>query len=276
MSFPYRIRNPRYCFNPDSTERFRVSRSKIDLFTQCKRCFYLDQRHGLARTSLPAFSLNNAVDLLLKKEFDAHRERGTWHPTLKQLDIKLKPFKHEKMDEWRDAMRYGVQYDLPNTTLTIRGGVDDIWVDKDDVLYVVDYKSTAKENDDDVTLDGFWQEAYKRQIEIYQWLLRKNGFEVSNTGYFYYVNGQLGLESFSGKLHFNVKLIPHEGNDDWIDEVLVELYECLTGGVIPDKNPDCEFCGYVDAVSNMLKSQDENSAKSTKGKKSTADIDALF
>src|SRR5680860_1723285 len=150
MAFPYKIRNSRYCFNPKAKERFRVSRSKIDLFLECPRCFFLDQRHGLARVKYPPFTLNNAVDELLKKEFDKHRAQGTWHPVLKENDLRLKPFKHEKMDEWRDAMRCGVQYDLPDTLLTIRGGVDDIWVDGEGVLYVADYQATSKEAGEEV------------------------------------------------------------------------------------------------------------------------------
>lgn len=270
MAFPYKKRDPRYCFNPESTTRFRVSRSKIDLFIECQRCFYLDVRHGLPRTSLPAFSLNNAVDLLLKKDFDKHREHGTWHPTLKQLGLKLKPFAHKDMDAWRDALRAGVQYDLPETTLTIRGGVDDIWVDKDDNLYVVDYKSTAKGSDDEVNIDGFWQQAYKRQVEVYQWLLRKNGFKVSNTAYFYYVNGRLEEEGFGGSLKFNVKVIPYEGNDDWVEETTYELYKCLLSPEIPESNEDCEHCGYVNAVSDMVRSKNERPISKTKETNSEA------
>ena len=36
----------------------------------------------------------------------------------------------------------------------------------------------------------------KRQMEIYQWLLRKNGFKVSDTGYFVYANGITDARSF--------------------------------------------------------------------------------
>lgn len=258
MSFPYKKRNPRYCFDPNSKERFRVSRSKIDLFIECQRCFFLDVRHGLPRTSLPSFSLNNAVDLLLKKDFDKHREKGTWHPTLKQLDLKLKPFAHKEMDAWRDALRAGVQYDLPDTTLTIRGGVDDIWVDKDGLLYVVDYKATAKADDSDVNIEGFWQQAYKRQVEVYQWLLRKNGFEVSNTAYFYYVNGKLDEEGFAGSLKFTVKVIPYEGNDSWVDEIVYKLYECLQSSTVPESSEDCEHCGYIAAVRDVVDSGHED------------------
>lgn len=255
MSFPYRIRNPKYCFHPESKDRFRVSRSKIDLFVECKRCFYLDVRLGIARTSFPAFSLNNAVDLLLKKDFDKHRAGGTWHPTLKKLDLKLKPFDHPQMDAWRDALRAGVQYDLPETTLTIRGGVDDIWVDKDEVLYVVDYKATAKASDSDVNLDSEWQDMYKRQVEVYQWLLRKNNFSVSNTAYFYYVNGQLEEDGFDGQLKFNVKVIPYEGDDSWVDGVVYELYEQLLSPEVPDGSESCEYCGYWKAVADALEAK---------------------
>jgi len=269
MSFPYKIRNPRYCYTPGSKQRFRVSRSKIDLFYECPRCFYLDQRHGVARTSFPSFSLNNAVDLLLKKEFDKHRKAGTWHPMLKEHGLKLKPFDHEKMDEWRDAMRHGVQYDVPDTLLTVRGGIDDIWVDAEGVLYVADYKATAIENNSDVTLDSEWQKMYKRQVEIYQWLLRKNGFTVSDTAYFYYVNGQMSEAGFGGALKFSVKIIPYVGNDDWVESTIHELYECLNSEEIPDSGIDCEYCGYVDAVGAVLDSKNEGGTKKSKKKKAT-------
>lgn len=257
MAFPYKPRNLRYCFNPESKSRFRISRSKIDLFLECPRCFYLDQRHGLARVKYPPFTLNNAVDELLKKEFDKHREKGTWHPVLKENNLRLKPFKHEKMEEWRDAMRYGVQYDMESIPLTIRGGVDDIWVDEDGTLYVCDYKATSKESGEEVNLDSDWQIMYKRQVEIYQWLLRKNGFTVSDIGYFYYVNGQRDVNGLHGQLKFNVKIIAYKGGDSWVDSTIQDLYKCLIRNEIPESGLDCEYCGYVDAVSNMIKSSYE-------------------
>ena len=38
------------------------------------------------------------------------------------------------------------------------------------------------------TLDKEWQNGYKRQMEFYQWLLRKNGFKVSNIGRLFLLN----------------------------------------------------------------------------------------
>ena len=65
----------RHLYDPKSDKPFAINRSKIDLFLECPKCFYLDCRLGLGRTSMPSFSLNSAVDALLKKEFDLLRKQ---------------------------------------------------------------------------------------------------------------------------------------------------------------------------------------------------------
>jgi len=44
-----------------SRQRRQLSRSKIDLFVECPRCFWLDVGQGVRRPSGPPFTLNNAV-----------------------------------------------------------------------------------------------------------------------------------------------------------------------------------------------------------------------
>jgi hypothetical protein len=64
----------------------------------------------------------------------------------------------------------------------------DIWENLEtEELHIVDYKSTSKQGEP--TIESGFGESYKWQMEIYQWLFRKAGFKVSNTGYFLYVNG---------------------------------------------------------------------------------------
>ena len=58
---------------PNSREPFKLSQSKIDLFLECPRCFYLDRRLGVGRPPGFPFALNAAVDTLLKQEFDIYR-----------------------------------------------------------------------------------------------------------------------------------------------------------------------------------------------------------
>lgn len=224
--------------------QFKISRSGIELFVECPCCFYLNNCRGIRRPSMPPFTINKAVDFLLKKEFDIHRAAKTAHPYMERYGIDAVPFQHEMMDEWRENFK-GVQYCHTPTNLLITGAVDDIWVNPKGELLVVDYKATAKESE--ISLDADWQMGYKRQMEIYQWLLRQLGFAVSRTGYFVYCNGRTDKKAFDGKIEFDVVILPYEGNDGWIAGVLAELKKCLDDPKIPEPSLDCEFCGYAQA-----------------------------
>ncbi|KKS75104.1 MAG: hypothetical protein UV46_C0025G0005 [Candidatus Gottesmanbacteria bacterium GW2011_GWC2_42_8] len=240
---PKRLRN---LYDPNSIESFRLSRSRIDNFINCPRCFYLDRRLGIAQPPGYPFSLNSAVDKLLKKEFDIHRAKGTKHPLMENYGIDAKPLAHEKIDEWRDSMRRGIRIQIAGTNVIVTGGVDDVWVNPEGEFIIVDYKATSKE--EEVTIDADWQIGYKRQMEIYQWLFRKNGFQVSDTGYFVYCNGNADREAFDARLEFDIKLIPYIGNDNWVEETIKKAIECLKSDTIPAPGADCDYCRYRKAV----------------------------
>jgi len=192
------------------------------------------------------FSLNSAVDKLLKKEFDIHRADKTPHPLMKIYGIKAIPYQDKNMDKWRDALRGGIEYLHKETNLNITGGIDDIWINPAGELIIVDYKATSK--DGEVTLDADWQIGYKRQMEIYQWLFRKNNYKVSSTGYFVYCNGDTDRKAFDGKLEFNIKLIPYKGNDSWVEGSIKDLYKCLNSNKLPAAGIDCDYCKYREAI----------------------------
>ncbi len=240
-------------FDPSSREPFRISRSKIDLFVDCPRCFYLDQRLGISRTQFPAFTLNNAVDELLKREFDTHRAEGTQHPLMKAYKLDAVPLRDDRMEAWRDALRRGAQRLHEPTNLLVRGGLDDVWVNSKGEFIVVDYKATSKK--DEPTLEGYWQQAYKRQVEVYQWLLRGNTEKVSNTAYFVYVNGKSDLPSFDAKLEFDVILIAYEGDDSWLEPVIEKIAICLKSDNVPDRSEHCEYCGYREIAGKELQAK---------------------
>ena len=230
-------------------KNWKLSRSKIDLFMECPRCFYLDNKLGIKRPPGFPFNLNSAVDALLKKEFDIHRAKNKVHPLLKSYGVDLVPFQHEMMDEWRENFK-GVRFEHEKTGLMITGAIDDVWVDKKGVLYVVDYKSTSK-NEKIEALDQDWQIGYKRQMEIYQWLLRQNGFKVSDTGYFVYCNGITDKEAFDAKLEFEVTLIAYDGNDNWVEKAIIDADKCLKRKKIPKAGKDCDYCDYREGVKKV-------------------------
>ena len=117
-------------------------------------------------------------------------------------------------------------------------------------LIVVDYKATSTRAE--ITLDAEYRQAYKRQMEIYQWLLRRNGFPVSDTGYFVYANGDTDKAAFDGKLEFKVEIVPYTGDDRWVEETIVDAKQCLTG-TIPAPSDACDYCAYREAVSKFEK-----------------------
>ena len=161
------------------------------------------------------------------------------------------PFRHEKMDEWRDSLRRGITCLHPATNFRVTGGVDDVWVKPNGELIIADYKATSKK--DEVGIDADWQDGYKRQMEMYQWLFRQNGFKVSSTGYFVYCNGKTDREAFNSKLEFDISVITYKGNSDWVEPTILAARKCLDSKKIPKANPECDFCKYVEAVSKIGK-----------------------
>lgn len=235
-------------------KNYKMSRSRIDLFLQCPRCFYIDNKLGVARPPGFPFNLNSAVDKLLKKEFDMYRAKKEAHPLMKKYGITAVPFIHPDLDKWRENF-VGVQYVHPKLNLTISGAVDDVWHNDNGELHIVDYKSTSK--DEEVNLDADWQIGYKRQMEIYQWLLRKNGHKVSNTGYFVYCNGNTDKEAFDAKLEFDIKIIPYVGDDSWVEETIIAAHKTLSGETIPKAGDDCDYCRYRDAVKGVVETKEK-------------------
>lgn len=248
MSEYYNAQKTRGIYEPKAVEAFRLSRSKIDLFTQCPRCFYYDRRLGIGRPPGFPFSLNSAVDHLLKLEFDIHRAKGIKHPLMEKYGIDAIPAPHKDLDKWR-ANFTGIQYLHKPTNFLITGAIDDIWINPEGEYIIVDYKATSK--DEDITaLDKDWQDGYKRQMEIYQWIFRQSGFKVSDTGYFVYCNGKKDRKAFDAKLDFDITLIAYKGDDSWVEKTIIEAHKCLNTDKIPNANAACDYCNYIKAINS--------------------------
>ena len=94
-------------------------------------------------------------------------------------------------------------------------------------------------------------------MEIYQWLFRQNGFAVSPTGYFVYVNGKSDAKAFDAKLEFDTCLISYTGSDTWVEPMLFDLKEMLKNDAIPNMGiafggGPCDFCTYRENAGKAL------------------------
>ena len=232
-------------------DKWKLSRSKIDFYIECPRCFYIDNKLGTKRPGMPSFTLNIAVDELFKKEFDTYREAGKPHPIMEKYKIDAVPFKHEYLDTWRDPF-IGLMYKDPETGMIISGGIDDVWQHADGSLIVVDYKATSKEGSITTLADSAWEAQYERQIGVYQWLFEKMGFLVNKTGYFVYANAQKTPDGFHDTLKFETTLIPCTAETTWIPKLLTEIKNCLDKDDYPMSGDKCEYCPYREATGKKL------------------------
>ena len=241
---------------PGQEEPFKISRAKIEDFIRCPRCFVLDSKHGVKRPQSIPFTLNNAVDSLLKKEFDLYRATAEVPPIVAAAGLDLVPFSHPELDKWR-ANFTGIRYTTPDGRFLITGAVDDIWVDRKGVLTVVDYKATGRAEAVKVLGEGGFYNSYRRQLEVYQWLLRKNGFEVSDTAYWLYTTATQKQDGFHNELKFESNLVSHQGSDHWIEGVLDDIYANLNEPEIAGPGDDCDLCRFFEDRANVAEHMGE-------------------
>ena len=255
-------------YDPTSQIPYELSRSAIEKFIRCPACFHLERRRGVKIPSFPPFNLNANTDRLLKMDFDRCRGKLP-HPIMEANGLgHLVPFSHPDLERWRSSLHFGLSsrhlnYRHEATGLLVGGGIDDVWIDrKSEELFVVDYKSTSNQSNDPtrVTLDGRWKQSYKRQAEVYQWVLLKKGFRVSEIAFFVYVdglhkgfNGMIDADPSMATMKFETTVIEYCGDNSWVEPVLFKIKSCLARAITPDHDKDCEYGSYLKAVENATK-----------------------
>ena len=239
----------RKLFDPQSNEPFAISRSGLEQFMRCPRCFYQHQRLGVSPPKMVPLTLAVATDALLKNEFDAIRGSDAKHHVWKTHGLNVTAYAHRDIELWRNNFK-GIRVFHQATNLEVFGAVDDVWQhDETSELHIVDYKSTSKKGDPSIDEGGFG-EAYKRQMEIYQWLFGAAGHKVSPLGYFLYVNGLKEGGFYNSKnqgvMNFKTTMIEYVGDYSWVEEVIKSAKDCLMSEVMPVRGAECDNCRYFE------------------------------
>lgn len=213
---------------------YKLSPTSLGLIKECPRCFWLHHNKGIRRPDGIFPSLPSGMDRILKEHFDYFRDRALMPPELKEIDSDIKLFDDKELLEvWRNNKK-GIQFvDLKGNVL--RGAVDNILV-KGKTLIVLDYKTRGYELKEDT------HEHYQDQMDIYNFLLRRNNYQTEEYSYllFYYPNkvNQNGEVSFHTKL---VKMKINTNNALIIFNNAISVLE----GKMPDSAKECGFCGWV-------------------------------
>jgi hypothetical protein len=250
-------------YDPTNPEPFELARSKLETYVRCPGCFWLEKAGAVKFPGTLRSNINLNTDRLLKRDFDRYRGFAP-HPFMIHHGLgDLRPFEHPDLERWKNSLHFGFGDSYfsvihKETNIRFGGGLDDVWENTETgELHIVDYKSTSNQASDPkpVSLDGSWKDGYKRRIDMYQWILRRKGFDVSDTGYFVYVDGlHVGIRGMLEEnpryatMRFGTSLLTYVGDDSWVEGNLVGAKNVLEGSDCPDHPDDCEYWKFLSAV----------------------------
>jgi hypothetical protein len=251
-------------YRPNQNEPFPLSRTSVELYLRCPRCFYLatSEKYDISPPSGPMSYIPTAIDRILKSEFNIYRHIQEPHPYLIEREIDAVPFQHDKIEDWQSIFK-GIRFHHHDTNLILYGAIDDCWRHtRSEELFIVEYKSTTAKKDKktgqpiDENLDeksAPWKYWYKKQVEFYQWLFQNNNFTVSNTAYFLFCSALYqGVSEFKDNLQFKINIVPYQGNYSWVEETIRNIKNVLDSEEIPNSNENCNYCNYVKKINREI------------------------
>ncbi|MFH1751849.1 MAG: PD-(D/E)XK nuclease family protein [archaeon] len=216
---------------------YKISPSTINLMLDCPKCFWLQLVKGVRRPNGIFPSLPSGMDKILKEHFDRFMERKQLPPELKENGCvegcKLFEDK-EKLNVWRNNFK-GLQFVDKISGVMLRGAIDNILV-KNDKLIVLDYKTRGYPLKDDT------HSYYQAQMDLYNYLLRKNGYKTEDFTYllFYYPN----KVTVTGEIIFDTVLKRIETSAVDGEKLFKQAIKVLQLKIEPEGKKGCEWCGF--------------------------------
>jgi RecB family exonuclease len=171
------------------------------------------------------------MDRTIKAHFDSYRPELP--PELDELKG-MKLFSDtDLLKVWRSNFK-GLSYEDKKLDATLHGAVDEILVNGKK-LVVLDFKTRGFPLKEDT------HEAYEDQMNIYTYLLEKNGFATEDYAFllFYYPN-----KVQDGSVLFDTKLVKVKTDLSRAEKLFKDAVKCLQGPE-PKADKDCGLCIYV-------------------------------
>ena len=216
-----------------NNQPIQLSPNSLNLYLECPHCFWLEKRQGIKRPPAYPYALNQAVDTLLKQEFDNYRAKREVHPLILSRNIPAKLFPNQDLlNQWRSNFA-GIRFYDPELEASLFGAVDDILEFADGKLAPMDYKSTGSQV-------ANVYDRFQLQMDVYTYLLEKNGFLTPRKGYlaFYIVDKKNG---FGDRLPFRKELHEIDTNPSDVPELFKEAVLVLREKTPPPHSPDCKY-----------------------------------
>lgn len=216
---------------------YKLSPSRINLFFECERCFWLRVNEKVKRPSGPFPSLPGGMDREIKNHFDRFRENGGVPPELEEADIEAEPVKDKDFLENARNWQSEPKWKDPETGAVLRGGVDDLLRSGDGDIIVLDYKTRGYPPKQDTGAPDY----YARQVNLYNLILRRNGYDTEDFGLLLYYYPDRVMENGDFVFHRELRKVEIDIRKarSWVRRAVKVL-----DGPIPEHSDDCDFCGW--------------------------------
>lgn len=214
---------------------YKLSPSSLSLLKECPKCFWLAFNKNIKRPATIFPSLPSGMDSILKKHFDFFMEKGKLPPELQQLKGDVTLFNDaELLKIWRSNFK-GIQW-TDNKGNLFRGAVDNL-LQKRNKLIVLDYKTRGFPLKEDTAAH------YQDQLDIYNFLLRKNSYETEDYAYllFYHPN----KVNENGDVLFHTDLVKMKIDVHNAEKIFKKAVDLL-GGEMPKASEECGFCEWIE------------------------------
>jgi len=210
---------------------YKLSPSALNLMTECPRCFWLTQNKVWKRPAGIFPSLPSGMDRILKNHFDKFMDKGELPPELcdnrECKNMKLFDDK-ERLKVWQNNWK-GISFTDKNGN-ELHGAVDNLLV-KGKKIIVLDYKTRGYALKDDTA------EHYRLQLDIYNFLLRKNGYETEDYAYLLFYVPKEVLST--GEVVFDTELVKMKIDVKRAEETFKKSIKLLNEECPKE---ECEWC----------------------------------
>jgi len=211
----------------------KLSPSRISTFIECERCFWLEVNKGVKRPSGPFPSLPSGMDREIKNHFDYFRENGGKPPEIKDFNKDLELFEDREFLKKARSWRTDPKWKDSETGAVLRGAVDDLLTENGKIV-VLDYKTRGYPPKQDKGVPHY----YERQVNLYNLILRENGYETTDYGLILYFYPDRFTEN--GEFRFSTELRRSKVDVDKARGLVRDAVGALERPV-PEHDEDCPY-----------------------------------
>ncbi len=229
---------------------YKLSPSRLSVYRDCPRCFWLEHNEDIERPEGKFSSYPMGVDLSLKRYFKQAREKGQIPNELKKR-IKnrgLQLYTGDELKTWQTNTK-GIQIEDEKGNV-LKGAVDEMLYKKGK-LVVVDFKTR-----------GFLlkrkPDYYQDQMDIYNFLLRRNGKETEDYAYliFYSPKAVKGENIVQ-----NIEIVKMDTDPARAEQLFADAIKLLEGNMPEprrtpknsddEKDKGCNYCTWYKKIKEL-------------------------